>query len=235
MRSLRRGGSGTGNGISGQLGAREASGQVAGSRPGRVGKLCRGAGLRRLRDRAPRHSTFPTNLHDQAFSTLMYGRIREPPIPPPPSLLLWGGVHEDGAPFLEPAFVVDAPPTLPDFAGDYRLERTEGRQHRTVLADPRNARCGRRGERLGVRLRSPGRTRVGRCARAHQAVRDPLRSMAILRATGRPARFGRSWTVCRRTPPVSKSTSAVASPIPRRGADAKRTAAREARPPTSTE
>ncbi len=37
------------------------------------------------------------------------------------SLLLWGGVDPDGNPYLEPAFVVDAPPTLPDAAGDYRL------------------------------------------------------------------------------------------------------------------
>ena len=44
------------------------------------------------------------------------------PGPPPRSLLLWGGVREDGTPFLEPAFVVDAPSTLPDSAGDYRLE-----------------------------------------------------------------------------------------------------------------
>ena len=44
------------------------------------------------------------------------------PGPPPRSLLLWGGVHEDGTPFLEPAFVVNAPPALPDSAGDWRLE-----------------------------------------------------------------------------------------------------------------
>lgn len=37
------------------------------------------------------------------------------------SLLLWGGVDADGSPFLEPAFVVDAPPALPDAAGDYRI------------------------------------------------------------------------------------------------------------------
>ena len=33
------------------------------------------------------------------------------------SLLLWGGVDEEGAPFLEPAFVVDAPATLPAAGG----------------------------------------------------------------------------------------------------------------------
>ena len=44
------------------------------------------------------------------------------PGPPPRSLLLWGGVNADGAPFLEPAFAVNAPAALPDSAGDYRLE-----------------------------------------------------------------------------------------------------------------
>ena len=37
------------------------------------------------------------------------------------SLLLWGGIDPDGVPHLEPAFVVDAPPTLPRSEGDHRL------------------------------------------------------------------------------------------------------------------
>ena len=37
------------------------------------------------------------------------------------SLLLWGGIDDDGLPHLEPAFVVDAPPALPDSAGQYRI------------------------------------------------------------------------------------------------------------------
>ncbi|MYI06548.1 MAG: hypothetical protein F4059_04325, partial [Gemmatimonadetes bacterium] len=37
------------------------------------------------------------------------------------TLLLWGGLDVDGAPFLEPAFVVDAPAALPDVPGDYRI------------------------------------------------------------------------------------------------------------------
>jgi len=37
------------------------------------------------------------------------------------SLLLWGGANPDGAPFLEPAFVVDAPPALPEGGGAYRI------------------------------------------------------------------------------------------------------------------
>ena len=37
------------------------------------------------------------------------------------SILLWGGVGLDTVPFLEPAFVVDAPPMLPDSAGEWRI------------------------------------------------------------------------------------------------------------------
>jgi len=37
------------------------------------------------------------------------------------SLLLWGGISTDSAPFLEPTFVVDAPAALPDSAGEHRL------------------------------------------------------------------------------------------------------------------
>ena len=40
---------------------------------------------------------------------------------PARSLLLWGGADPDGVPFLEPAFVVKAPPALPRAQGDYRL------------------------------------------------------------------------------------------------------------------
>ena len=40
---------------------------------------------------------------------------------PATSLLLWGGVDATGAPFLNPAFVADAPPALPDSAGDYTV------------------------------------------------------------------------------------------------------------------
>ena len=46
------------------------------------------------------------------------------PAPPPvavKALLLWGGVRADSVPYLEPAFVVDAPPVLPRTSGDYRI------------------------------------------------------------------------------------------------------------------
>lgn len=41
--------------------------------------------------------------------------------PPGRSLLLWGGVSSDGELLLEPSFVVDAPPSLPDLNGPYLL------------------------------------------------------------------------------------------------------------------
>ena len=40
---------------------------------------------------------------------------------PATSLLLWGGTGADGVPFLNPVFVVDAPPALPDSAGAYTV------------------------------------------------------------------------------------------------------------------
>ena len=46
---------------------------------------------------------------------------------PATALLLWGGIGAEGAPFLEPTFVIDAPPALPDSAGEYRITgRTAG-------------------------------------------------------------------------------------------------------------
>ena len=37
------------------------------------------------------------------------------------TILLWGGVDNNGKPFLEPAFVVHAPPALPDSVGEYEI------------------------------------------------------------------------------------------------------------------
>ena len=42
-------------------------------------------------------------------------------VAPATSLLVWGGVDSVGVPFMEPAFVVDAPATLPEVRGEYRL------------------------------------------------------------------------------------------------------------------
>ena len=40
---------------------------------------------------------------------------------PAKSLLLWGGVGSDGTPFLEPAFVVDAPAAMPRSGGEFEI------------------------------------------------------------------------------------------------------------------
>ncbi len=40
---------------------------------------------------------------------------------PTRTLLLWGGAAADGKPFLEPAFLVDAPPSVPVAPGEYEL------------------------------------------------------------------------------------------------------------------
>ena len=60
------------------------------------------------------------------FSRALRYRLtfEEPEAPPPspvPTLLLWGGADAGGVPFLEPAFIVDAPPALPESGGKYRL------------------------------------------------------------------------------------------------------------------
>ena len=47
--------------------------------------------------------------------------------PPTRALLVWGGVDSEGTPYLEPAFVVDAPPALPSSPGEHRITgRTVG-------------------------------------------------------------------------------------------------------------
>jgi len=52
--------------------------------------------------------------------------IAERSRPPVRSLLVWGGIGEDGELFLEPAFALDAPPSLPPGTGDHRLVGRDG-------------------------------------------------------------------------------------------------------------
>ena len=44
------------------------------------------------------------------------------PVEPVRSLLVWGGRDQDGVPYLDPAFVVDAAPSLPSAGGEYTIE-----------------------------------------------------------------------------------------------------------------
>ncbi len=53
-------------------------------------------------------------LQEQAILAATYS-------PPARSLLLWGGLSENGELILEPAFVVDAPPLPPQMGGPYRI------------------------------------------------------------------------------------------------------------------
>ena len=73
----------------------------------------------------------PHWISDYHFSRALRYRLEvevseQPPPPPVPALLLWGGADASGVPFLEPAFVVDAPPSLPESGGEHRLVGTDG-------------------------------------------------------------------------------------------------------------
>ncbi len=70
---------------------------------------------------------YPRWISDYSFSRALRHRASEgaatqaPVTAPVRSILLWGGAGADGVPFLEPAFVVDAPPSMPTESGDYML------------------------------------------------------------------------------------------------------------------
>ena len=65
----------------------------------------------------------PTWASGYHFSNALRHRLRSEPPPKPrtASLLLWGGESDSGGLQLEPAFVVEAVPVLPDSAGGYTL------------------------------------------------------------------------------------------------------------------
>ncbi|MCY3698711.1 MAG: hypothetical protein OXH46_03590 [Gemmatimonadetes bacterium] len=72
----------------------------------------------------------PHWIGDYHFYNAMRFRLRTEPNPSASrtagggddrTLLLWGGVSEEGVPYLEPAFVLDAPPSLPERGGNYRI------------------------------------------------------------------------------------------------------------------
>ncbi|MDE0073694.1 MAG: Ig-like domain-containing protein [Gammaproteobacteria bacterium] len=75
----------------------------------------------------------PDGISDYHFANALRYRLFEaresaaPAAVSATSLLMWGGADPDGAPFLNPAFIVEAPPALPDSAGAYTLTgRTAG-------------------------------------------------------------------------------------------------------------
>ena len=72
---------------------------------------------------------YPVWVSDYNFSKALHFRLfdERPPLmasltaQQAESLLLWGGADADGELYLNPAFVVDAPPVLPDAAGEHRI------------------------------------------------------------------------------------------------------------------
>ena len=70
----------------------------------------------------------PVWISDYHFANALRFRLSEADsvglpmvVPSTRALLVWGGADADGVPFLEPAFVVDAPGALPRSSGAFRL------------------------------------------------------------------------------------------------------------------
>ena len=74
----------------------------------------------------------PRWISDFHFTNALRFRLSDadsaglPYLGPRKSLLLWGGMGADSVPFLEPAFVVEAPPSPPQPGGEYRLTGRSG-------------------------------------------------------------------------------------------------------------
>ncbi|MYG47965.1 MAG: hypothetical protein F4164_01055, partial [Gemmatimonadales bacterium] len=72
----------------------------------------------------------PEWISDYHFTNALRDRLFDEGAPAPDaptaSLLLWGGMDGAGDLFLEPAFVVEAPPALPDSAGAFALAGRDG-------------------------------------------------------------------------------------------------------------
>ncbi|WP_419948000.1 hypothetical protein [Candidatus Palauibacter sp.] len=91
------------------------------------------------------------------------------------ALFIWGGVNADGEPYLDPAFVVEAPPSLPRLSRRSPAHRPRGRRRGALRVQFRHARTGRRGRGFVVRLRDTGAGRLGRgsCQRDADGTRRP--------------------------------------------------------------
>ena len=136
------------------------------------------------------------------------------------ALLLWGGIDADSVPFLEPVFVIDAPPALPRSAGDYRLTGRTGGGAELFSVDfemPEVAdgdgsssftfllpvRPGWEGNLAGVTLTGPGGSAT--------LDEDSNRPMAILR----DPRTGRIQGILRDLPPSVVTQADADAAVPR--------------------
>ena len=87
------------------------------------------------------------------------------------SLLLWGGLSEEGGLYLEPAFAVDAPASLPREGGPYRLEGHDASgnalfEFNFAMGEIADGEGGR------IRIRDTSPAGVVRPARSHHAHRS---------------------------------------------------------------
>ena len=153
----------------------------------------------------------PDGISDYHFANALRYRLFEARAAAVPvaasvtSLLLWGGAGADGAPFLNPAFVVEAPAALPDSAGAYTLTgRTAGgaelfsfrfamATRPTATAAPASRSSCRRSP-VG-RANSPPSSSTAPAGRSSWAPAPPARLPSC--ATGAPAGCGPSFATRR--------------------------------------
>ncbi|MDE0260421.1 MAG: hypothetical protein OXR82_18795 [Gammaproteobacteria bacterium] len=126
------------------------------------------------------------------------------------SLLLWGGVDPEGKPFLEPAFVLEAPANVPRAGSEYRITGRDARDRelfslgfdmpvpadgdgRAAFAIMLPVRDGWAEDLAGITLAGPGGSDT--------LNRESARPMAILRNP----RTGQVRGILRRTAPVAQA------------------------------
>ncbi len=158
----------------------------------------------------------PPWVSDYYFSNALRFRIRDDAaratrsVVPGRSILLWGGVDLEGQPFLEPAFVLEAPASIPQPGSEYRITGvdTRGRElfslgfdmpvpadgdGRPSFAIMLPVQDGWAGSLAGITLDGPG----GSDTLNDQSVRP----MAILRNP----RTGQVRGILRRLPPLAQA------------------------------
>ena len=154
-----------------------------------------------------------------AFRLLEEGEATMAAEGPTRTILLWGGVGDAGVPFLEPVFVMDAPPSLPRSGGEYEItgwSEGGGRVFSVSFDMPRTADGGGRSSfafalpaqpewataLAGITLKGPGGTVV--------LDADSNSPMAILRdaGTGRVLAIHRA---IRRSPRPGPAREALAA------------------------
>lgn len=158
----------------------------------------------------------PPWISDYYFTNALRFRIHDEAerathsVAPTRSILLWGGVNPEGEPFMEPAFVLEAPPRLPRPGSEYRITGLDARGRELFslgfdMPTPADgdgrpsftfmlpARDGWAENLAGITLAGPGGSDT--------LTRDSARPVAILR----DPRTGQVRGILRRPPPVAQA------------------------------